>query len=235
MLIPSERHRPEDLRLWAELEEADAAHGGQLLRSGRIETAVAAIREFAAAGPCYCSTSWGKDSVVLAHLVWLSGARVPLVWIRAEPTGNPCTPRVRDAFLARFDIDYGEMTAVYQTGEGEQEKDRTFYACFKPWGGRHLSAIRAEESAGRRARMRRWGLASPNACAPIGNWRSADVFGYLAIHDLPIHPNYAMTAGGRWQREHLRVDELAGERGDQFGRAAWETEYFGDVLRRLAR
>ena len=99
-------------------------------------------------------------------------------------------------------------------------------------GGRHLSAIRAEESAGRRARMRRWGLTSPNACAPIGNWRSADVFGYLAIHDLPIHPNYAMTAGGRWQREHLRVDELAGERGDQFGRAAWETEYYGDVLRR---
>ncbi|TXH99574.1 MAG: hypothetical protein E6Q76_19695 [Rhizobium sp.] len=75
-------------------------------------------------------------------------------------------------------------------------------------------------------------------CAMLGGdrvrvGRAADVFAYLAFHGLPVHPNYAMLGAGRWPREYLRTAPLGGKRGDQFGRAEWEREYYGDVLRRL--
>jgi phosphoadenosine phosphosulfate reductase len=81
--------------------------------------------------------------------------------------------------------------------------------------------------------MLRWGLNSPKGCSPIGRWNTADVFGYLAIHDLPIHPAYAMLGGGRWPRERLRVAEIGDTHGAGGGRAEWEKEYYQDVINRL--
>src|SRR5690606_27886834 len=98
---------------------------------------------------------------------------------------------------------------------------------------RHLSGVRGDESPGRLIRMCRWGESSPNACAPIGRWSVADVLGYLAAHDLPVHPNYAMLGGGRWPREHVRTAEIGDSHGRRMGRAEWEQEYYGDVLARL--
>ena len=40
--------------------------------------------------------------------------------------------------------------------------------------------------------------------------------------------------GGRFPRDRIRVASLSGRRGDGMGRAEWEREYYGDVLRRLA-
>jgi phosphoadenosine phosphosulfate reductase len=173
-------------------------------------------------------------------MIMISGRPVPLVHLKAKPFGNPESPRVRDAFLSRFPGDYRESLADYSaispalgTDATEKAKDRIFFAAFAAFGSRHVSGIRADESRGRRKRMERWGLASVNALAPLGWWTAADVFGYLAVHDLPVHPSYAMLGGGRWRRDHLRVDELAGDRGAGIGRAEWEREYYGDVLRRL--
>ena len=61
-----------------------------------------------------------------------------------------------------------------------------------------------------------------------------ETFGYLAAHDLPVHPAYAMLGGGRWERDRIRVASLGGRRGDGIGRAEWEREYYSDVLNRLA-
>jgi len=55
----------------------------------------------------------------------------------------------------------------------------------------------------------------------------------MNAYNLPVHPAYAMTAGGRWDRKHIRVASLGGQRGAQYGRREWEREYYGDVLRRL--
>lgn len=239
MLIPSPRHTPADLVLWAELEAADRLRGARLVRDGRkVARSLAAIREFVAGGAAYASCSFGKDSMTLAHLVRLAAPGVPLVHLRAVPHGNPENAAVRDAFLAAWPGPYEERAVDYRdipAGLGpdgvEREKDRRFFAAFP--GGRYLSGIRADESRGRKARVRRWGLASHSACAPLGWWTAADVFGHLAHHGLPVHPSYAMLGGGRWPREHLRVDELGGARGDGFGRREWEKMYFGDALRRL--
>lgn len=78
------------------------------------------------------------------------------------------------------------------------------------------------------------GVATEKVCRPIIDWTTNDVFAALRMLDLPVHPAYAMSGGGRWSRDRLRVDCIGGERGRGIGRAEWEQEYYGDVLRRLA-
>lgn len=240
MLIPSPRHRPEDLKLWRELEAADSIAGLSSRMERMIESSVATIIKFGEAGPCYASISWGKDSVAIAWLIAQSGVRIPCIYL--DPKGYSCpeSSKVRDAFLGSFDLDYQEVEIDYSTippdagwEEAERIGDSIFFGAFRRFGSRYLSGIRAGESGGRRIRMRQHGLASKNACAPIGWWQTNDVFALLAAKRLPVHPNYAMLGAGRWSREHLRVDELGGRRGDQFGRREWEMEYYGDELRRL--
>ena len=233
MLIASDRHTPADLELWSEYDSADRVHK---VSEAKLLKSVDAIRSFRAD---YAGVSWGKDSVVLAHLIWLHSPQTPLVHIRQIPTGNPECLRVRDAFLSLFDVQYVEYTADYRgcgksAMELEGKTDKIFYGNFQSAGSRYHSGIRANESGGRAIRCRRYGLLTKNTSAPLAWWTSEDVFSYLAAHDLPIHPSYAMLGGGRWDRQQIRVDEVGGFRGNQFGRSEWEQEYYGDVLRRVA-
>ena len=63
---------------------------------------------------------------------------------------------------------------------------------------------------------------------------AADVMAYLARFNLPVHPAYGMLGSGRYDRERIRVATLGGERGGGAGRREWESEYYGDVLNRIA-
>lgn len=74
----------------------------------------------------------------------------------------------------------------------------------------------------------RRGLSS--TCWPIMWWSARDVYGYLARHDLPVHPSYAMTRGGLEDRDQLRVSIIGGKKGRGFGRQQWERFYYDDVL-----
>lgn len=241
MLIPSTRHTSADIALWAELEDADRLHGASLTR--KIEQAAAAVREFISAGSSYASTSWGKDSVVMLHLLWIVAPHVPVVNLRIDPTRNEYCDTVRDAFLSRFPMDYHEENVSYH-GCGEWFSQQWDDASYKRWdaawrnvekqfGARHLSGVRAQESGVRKIRMRSHGHSTSRTCAPIGWMTTADVFAYLAINDLPTHPNYAMLGGGRYDREKLRVSEFGDQGGVCRGRREWEQEYYGDVLRRI--
>ena len=81
----------------------------------------------------------------------------------------------------------------------------------------------------------KWRHSSPNTCAPISAWSAEDVYAYAAKYDLPLHPNYAMTGSGRYDRNWLRVASLGGKRGTGMGRAEWEREYYADRINRLER
>lgn len=239
VLIPSHRHTAKDLALWAEYEAADLLHGRSEGLRWKVDQSTRAIREFVAAGSCYCSVSWGKDSVVLAHLVNMAAPSVPLVYLRGVPTSNPDCLIVRNAFLSRFPMPYREVDVVYETvdflGDDAKQKagEKLWLDTMRAQGDRYLCGIRADESGGRAIRFRKWGLTGPNCCGPLGWWTARDVFAYLAVNGLPVHPVYAMLGGGRWPREKLRTDELLGARGTWAGRRQHEEEYYGDVLRRL--
>lgn len=244
MLILSDRHTPADLELWAELEAADCVHGERLLRSGKVEQSLQAIRTFLAAEPAYVSTSWGKDSVACAYLCRLVDPTIPLVNLRIEPTRNPHCDEVRDVFLARWPMHYIEQPVSYHgcgvwfTDLWEKETYRRWDAGWRAVNRslemeRHLSGVRASESGVRKIRMRVWGLSSPRTCCPIGWWTEADVFGFAAVMNLPLHPNYAMLGGGRWPRDKIRTAELGDVKGTERGRRTHELEYYSDVLHRL--
>ena len=223
MLIASERHRPEDLRLWAELEEADMVHGERLMRSGKAGAALQVVRDFTTAGPCYCSVSWGKDSVVLAHL-WSRSSVDSWAFWHARPERMLETEQVEEAFLASHPLRYHrvECPGDWAVAEYRRISGATRYA----------TGVRADESSVRKISARVHGVATGNACRPLLWWTAQDVFGYLAYHHLPVHPVYAMVGGGRWNRHRLRVEVLGGAEAEQFGRREWEAEYYGDVLRR---
>ena len=65
-------------------------------------------------------------------------------------------------------------------------------------------------------------------------WTCADVLvtdpPSLAKHDLPVHPAYAMSFGGRLDRIWLRVSPIGSITNSHKGRADWEAHYYRDVM-----
>lgn len=230
MLIASPRHTRADIDAWARWERQDDAYvqSGALRR--HTERAVVEIGAFASTGPCYVGVSWGKDSVVVAHLAYTRS--LPLVWIRVEPIANPDCVLVRDAFLSRFpSVDYREIEEWCTHDENGWHATGTLERGFaRAPSRRYISGIRGEESS-TRARRVNAGLSTERTCAPIGRWTSRDVFAYLRLHDLPIHPAYACTFGGVLDRGRVRVSSLGGARGTGRGRAEWERRYYPEAPR----
>lgn len=239
MLIASSRHTRADLEHWRRCEEMDRIY---LARCGaRLDRltvdAVRVIEAFTAAGPCYAGTSWGKDSVVVAHLASLASPTPPAVWFPAGAVENPDCVLVRDAFLERFTVEYREIEAsdlMWTDGEHDGAQ-AAFVRESRVVASRYISGVRAEESGARERTMRRNGTASASTCRPIGWWSAADVFGYLARHDLPVHPAYACTMGGAYDRDRIRVGTIGGRCGTGRGRTEWERRYYRREIEEVRR
>lgn len=241
MLIPSPRHSPEDLAAWEAAERNDARRWlGERRRLERMaDRAREAIAAFAAAGPCYVGVSWGKDSVVLAHLVRQVSPIMPLCWVITPKWETPECWEVRDRFLAAWPGAYREY-ADHELPVVERDgmlvavvDDAEAWPPARDFGPRYISGIRGDESAARRWRMRGHGVATARTCAPLGAWRADDVFAWLHGHGLPVHPAYACSRGGTLDRGRLRVAPLGGDRGTWAGRREWERHYYGEELAAL--
>ena len=242
-LIDSPRLSDLDRQAWARLERYDRVLAERLPLDEMAEQARQVIRQFADDGPCYVSVSWGKDSVVVAHLAATCGVRLPMVWVRVRRWENPDCPAVRDQFLAEYGefVDYHEIEVdaaaprwweddAAQKAQSARTSRAGFELAGREFGGRYISGIRAEESRVRGIVQARWGHASARTCRPIGDWTAVHVFAYLCRHDLPVHPVYAMSMGGTLDRRWLRVSSLGGVRGADRGRTAWERRYYSDVV-----
>lgn len=245
MLIDHQRITARDRAAWDRLARYDAATAADPRWPAREEHARQTIRDFAATGPCYASTSWGKDSTVVAHLAATSGVRLPLVYVRMRRWENPDCLLVRDAFLA----DYGDAVDYHEYwvdgGRRWWEADETdlkpgqhvsgqFDEASRRHGRRHISGVRGEESKMRGMVMSRWGEAGPGACRPIGRWTAVDVFAYLHRYNLPIHPAYACSHGGRLDRRWIRVSPIGGISQSHKQRADWEAHYYPEIVPRHA-
>lgn len=238
MLIASPRPTREDLRVWAERDRLDE----QLLdlRWPRITEMAAVAREriwkFAEEDPCYLGVSWGKDSVVVAHLASTIGAGLPItpVYFVHAPRDNPDCSLVRDAFLTGRALDGYREQIVDAREAGDTTSKAARYARWIREGGlpeRRITGVRAAESKVRE--LSRWthGDTTEMTCRPIIEWSTLDVFLYLKFHDLPVHPAYACSFGGTIDRDWLRVAPLGGGEGTGHGRAEWERRYYPDVTK----
>ncbi len=238
MLVDSPRLTAADRARWAELEHYDDALSADPA-FGRLERrAVAAVGAFASDGPCFAGVSWGKDSVVTAALVVFAnetlGVDVPLVWARADRYESPECEAVRDLFLkAHPDVRYEEYVYRWrvplrgETGWSADQpgQDALAETLDHRHGGRRVTGVRAAESGARRMSAKTHGLATTRSCRPILHWTDQQVFAYLHRDDLPVHPAYAMSGGGVWDRGRLRVHALRTEVGDE----PWERRYYPDV------
>lgn len=242
-LLTSDRHTEADINLWNAHEDADLINAVYVDRCAELASRV--IIDFVSRKRCYAGVSWGKDSVVVAHLMLRFAPHVPLIHLR--PTNhNPDCDRVRDAyFAANSSQQYREIAVDYShidrrnlsPPQIDKATDKEWYKSFdslKPEFDSYVIGIRASESGGRSIRLKSLGLESKVSLLPIGWWSTAQVFAYLAAHELPVHPAYAMLGGGRWARENLRVSEIGDTGGSERGRSEWEQEYYGDVLAMMA-
>lgn len=232
--------RPEDISHWQTYAPQDAAWSRTVKFRDKCLKSLDVIAEWSLSGPCYVATSWGKDSMVVAHMAWsliqAGGLTLPLVWIRSSHA-NPYCVLVRDEYLRRWDgHEYHEefvqrpdtpLSLDEQTGHATYGTLEMGLSRIYPiYGNRWIGGIRADESGGRSRRISR-GLTLGNSCQPIGYWTAQDVFAYLYAHDLPVHPAYAMSYGGSLSRDRLRVAPIGGSPGVGHGRAQWETDYYG--------
>jgi phosphoadenosine phosphosulfate reductase len=243
MLIDSPRLTPADRQAWAALERYDTALAALPSWPAKEQHAQQVIRDFAAGGPCYASTSWGKDSTCMAHLVATSGVVLPVVYVRMRRWENPDCLTVRDQFLDRYgdQVDYHEYWVDggprwwdgpdQTTLKSGSHVGSQFAEAERHHGTRHISGVRGDESRMRQMAMGRWGEAGPSACRPIGRWRATDVYAYLHRHDLPVHSAYAMSFGGHLDRQWLRVSPIGGITQAHKQRADWEAAYYPDIVR----
>lgn len=221
-----------DIEAWEREAQSDplVARSSRHLR--HVTQSVEALLKFLADGSAYVGVSWGKESTCVAHMVATLSPSTPLVCIVGQPIDNPHCALVRDEFLRTHPrANYHEIEVWCRKSDHDWHAtgtmERGFEIAREQFGNRHVSGIRAAESAGRKVRMRHHGISSTNACAPIGWWSGEDVFAYLHAHDLPVHPSYAMSIGGIYTRARLRVAWLGLRHGDMFGRAEWEQRYYG--------
>ncbi|MDK8811543.1 phosphoadenosine phosphosulfate reductase family protein [Corynebacterium striatum] len=238
MLIGSDRHTPQDLQAWENLERYD--HRLYPAAEAKAAHAIRIIQEFATAGDCYLSTSWGKDSTVLVDLAGRADVDIPIVSLVIDGYELPGTTQVRDKVLDRYpNLTYHELVLPPQPNRwwdtttvkrSKYDADIGWRLIEKRFGPRHITGIRAEESRIRTLVQRRFGDATDRTARPIGTWAATDIFAYLAGHNLPVHPAYAMSHGGTLDRRWLRVHALGGVTGADKGRADWEQHYYGDVI-----
>ena len=250
MLINMDTLSSGDRADWGRLERYDLALGASLTLARKTLEALELISRYVDTHPAtVCSTSWGKDSIVVAHLTRIAAPEIPIMWvptIRSDGMSYEAeaTYQVRDRFLSDYTGPYIEQAAIarnpkrgdpdYSPDQYDSPEYRSQDVLKENNTRPYISGVRAEESA-MRAGSRRWhGLATKNTCRPIMDWKTTDIFAYIAENNLPAHPAYAATYGGKLDRRWLRVHPLRSKppaKSTIYGRdmEQWEDTYFPDL------
>lgn len=238
-LLTSPRHRQADLRAWSSIAAMDRLepHGF----GARLEEAKRAVSDFLDGGPAYVGVSWGKDSVVVADLVLRMAPSTQLLNCIVQPVDNPENTAVRDAFLALHPgAQLFESVVWCSRDEHGWHQTGTLEAAFASFVertgiDRYISGVRASESSKRLLTILRNGMVGERTCRPLAHWTSRDVFFYAHQRGLPLHPSYAMSMGGHYDRGRLRVAFLEGKAGRGMGRLELERFYYRDEMAAIER
>ena len=245
MLIYSPRLTIDDIDLWEKSVVLDEAHAKTDGYKSRLAKARRAIQEFVSGRPdgrFYGGISFGKDSIVMCHLMRQYAPKMPIISIRNVENFNPDSPRVelalKDMLSHDYKIieyDYRKADESYYDKDGNPVKWYNILDDLKREYGAHVTGIRADESAKRCRRVCVFGYETAFSFAPLAYMTVKDIFAYLHENSLPVHPVYAMTGGGRYDRYRLRVSAIGNPEGRGVGRLKWEKEYYGDVLNRIGK
>lgn len=191
----------------------------------------------------FVSVSWGKDSIVVAHLLWRQNSDIQMIWSdRGEEGEYPETYNLVEKWKEKFKINLlslkpeMSMFEIYHKyGIPEVTSDKTkdivkninlvqtidHYAKQHQYDGR-IMGLRIDESRGRAHLGKRKGpLFFSKAqqiwiCNPIIYWTARDVWTYIVENDLPYHPLY--DENQIKNREEIRLSNWSGVFDFQNGR-----------------
>ena len=231
-LLRSPRFQPGDLAAWKEASAADHGVASTTRHRRLVESTEERMVRWSRDRSGVVSVSWGKDSVVLAHMAsqlldW------PLMYRRIWPLDSPHTTSVRDEFLAHYPVRYHEVFSVVAPPRGPVEHRTAVRAsrrrAIKLFGPCRIMGVRAAESPDRELFRAATDGETKHTLSPMIDWTAVDVWAYLAHHDLPIHPAYGFSLSGAIARDQLRVSALGGERGRGHGRHEHEAVYYPEL------
>ena len=173
----------------------------------KIDQANEIIREALEIAPAYVACSWGKDSVVLAHLCQQIQPDILIIHDGCELEYSQDSYRkVERDYCDRFQPNYRRL-----------ETDGSFKHWIEaskthPMG---VIGLRAQESSRRRIVLRKYGIIYQytsrdrqdmmRAC-PLAWWSWQDVWAYTVAHNLPYLASYDNPASG--SRAHSRTSVI---------------------------
>jgi len=239
MLIKNDRQTDSDLDFYRHYDYIDSIAN---IPDSKIINTINIINDYGKSNKCYCSVSWGKDSIVLAHICSALKLRMPYVWIKETPMSNPDCVATRDLFLKQFDVySYHEFTCDYGNINYQEYCDKNgnpslFYdicSILQKNFGSRITGIRNDESNKRKLRYLHFGSATKNTCAPLSLWSISEIFAYIYKNNIPLNPAYGQTIGGKISRDKIRVDCLGGFEGGDSIRKLWEKTYYPDILNKI--
>jgi 3'-phosphoadenosine 5'-phosphosulfate sulfotransferase (PAPS reductase)/FAD synthetase len=194
--------------------ERQLAHGRVYRRLAvhqrRRARASAAIETMRAVAPhAYCSLSWGKQSIIVAHMLYLVDPTIPCFFLASSESWALHNFReVIDAFLARWPVrltivqtDRWSGVADWQEAKRRGQQDLQRVAGHRiadepgEWQGWYGGLARDESRARRIALSMRSDSGHPDVyhyrhggyrCSPLASWTLPDLAAYLDEFDLPL-------------------------------------------------
>jgi len=141
----------------------------------------------------YCSCSWGKQSIILAHLIFQSKLDIPVVFFNEPDTDIIDNfAEIRDWFCSNFPVNYIEIN----DGQCSPRRSGKTFAENNEYGGTILG-LAAHES---RARFYSLFKADRNnifkysdgryRCCPLARWEFMDYAAYIAKYRLRLLSTY---------------------------------------------
>jgi 3'-phosphoadenosine 5'-phosphosulfate sulfotransferase (PAPS reductase)/FAD synthetase len=231
LLIVTDRHTPEDLQLYNSLYRPIDCF--TRIPQRKVDESFEVLESWVNEhDDAVAYTSWGKDSVVLMHMIATIGWQIPCVYVKTE-RANPDCDLVRDKFFTWYPYlsdFYHEETFRY---DEVAANDGHWKAVAAKHGQHRITGIRKDESGIRRMVWGKFGMASDLSCRPLSLWTNSEIFAYIEQHDLPLNPVYGYLGGGRWDRKHIRTHSLVGTSGDNRGRTEWEREFYPDRVNKI--
>jgi len=143
---------------------------------------------FSHASRSYVTLSWGKQSIIVAHMVFVIAPETPCVhWSNPKAEILADFMDTRDAFLERYHLNYTE----FSEGDIDLKGNGRRYMQEEKLNGVFMG-LAAEESKGRRYSLKQGSQTSMQykdgtwRCCPLADWKVPDLAAYIAMYDLPL-------------------------------------------------
>lgn len=186
-------------------KEAFLAHATLPTFKRKVEKAKEVVREALAIAPAYVAVSWGKDSVVMLHLVQSICPNILAIHLK-----NNVQQLIHDyEFIINSYLNLCPYTVYQEIEVCVGERVPVSISNLKLWQSIPLSFIglRFEENPNKRGRsIKKYGYIHEYStgtrkgsyrCLPLSYWTWMDVWAYTTFYDLPYLKDYDLMPKDR--------------------------------------